>query len=264
MLVSPESVGAYAPPFSVPSYLKFTLAGLPASTVTSCVLVPYFSCQDSTVYLPAGTLSILNEPSDPLTACRPFLEMPMYPRIHGCTSHFHRIMPSSLATYSIGGVFSFGMPLLKTVVAPRYVCTLCRTGSAFLAWIFCPTTAVVMRGVYMQSFWSISTGLEVSAFADPDAPLVTWTQTFSSLPFFTRTEGSVIGFFAQYGSASRCSLTGVGGLPAKSTVPSIDPSAASAASGRAQPRAIAAILSFVIRPLLEVWEPVRTTRADLR
>src|SRR2546421_10163725 len=107
-----------------------------------------------------------------------------------------------------------------------------------------------MRGVYMQSFWSISTGLLVSALADPDAPLLTWTQTFSSLPFFTSTDGSVIGFFAQYGSASRCSLTGVGGLPAKSTVPSIEPSAASAASGRAQPRAIAAILSFVILPLL--------------
>src|SRR5712692_895066 len=170
-------------------------------------------------------------------------------------------MPSSLAAYSMGGVLSFGMPLLNTVVAPRYVWTLWRTGSVFLARIFCPTTAVVMRGVYMQSFWSISTGLEVSGLSVAGAPLLTWTQTFWSLPPFTSTDGSVIGFFAQYGSASRCSLTGVGGLPVKSTVPSIDPSTASAASGRAQPRAIAAILSFVIRPLLEVWEPVRTTRA---
>src|SRR5713101_3673960 len=160
-------------------------------------------------------------------------------------------MPSSLAAYSMGGVLSFGMPLLNTVVAPRYVWTLWRTGSVFLARIFWPTTAVIMRGVYMQSFWSISTGLEVSGLSVAGAPLVTWTHTFSSLPFFTSTEGSVIGFLAQYGSASRCSLAGVGGLPVKSTVPSIDPSAASAASGNVQPRAIAAILSFVIRPLLE-------------
>src|SRR5712691_11254960 len=163
-------------------------------------------------------------------------------------------MPSSLAGYSMGGVLSFGIPLLNTVVAPRYVWTLWRTGSVFLARIFCPTTAVVMRGVYMQSFWSISTGLEVSGLSVAGAPLLTWTQTFWSLPPFTSTDGSVIGFFAQYGSASRCSLTGVGGLPVKSTVPSIDPSAASAATGRAPPRAIAAILSFVIRPLLEVWK----------
>src|SRR5437016_6092148 len=78
-----------------------------------------------------------------------------------------------------------------------------------------------MRGSYMQSFWSIDTdsagGLAVSL-----APLVTCTQTFSSLPFFTRTEGSVMVFFAQYGSASRCSLPGVGALPPKSTVPSMD------------------------------------------
>src|SRR5712692_9405288 len=163
-------------------------------------------------------------------------------------------MPSSLAAYSMGGVLSFGMPLLNTVVAPRYVWTLWRTGSVFFARIFWPTTTVIMRGVYMQSFWSISAGLEVSGLSVAGAPLLTWTQTFWSFPFFTSTDGSVIGFFAQYGSASRCSLTGVGGLPVKSTVPSIDPSAASAASGRAQPRAIAAILSFVIRPLLEVWE----------
>src|SRR5438128_4034571 len=235
------SVGAYAPPFSVPSYLKLALAGLPASTVTSCVLVPYFSCQASTVYFPGGTLSILKLPLSPLTACRPLLEMPMYPRIHGCTSHFHFIIPSSLAVVSIGAAFSLGMPLLKRVEAPMYVCTLCRTGSPFLAWIFCPTTAVVMRGVYMQSFWSMSTTLEGSALAAPLAPLVTWTHTFCSLPFFTRTDGSVIGFFAQNGSASRWSLAGVGGLPLKSAVPSIDPSAASAASGRtaAQSTAIA-------------------------
>src|SRR5438477_9570624 len=125
----PGSVGAYAPPFSVPSYLKLTFAGLPASTVTSCVLVPYFSCQLSTVYFPGGTLSILKLPLSPLTACRPFLEMPMYPRIHGCTSHFHFIIPSSLAVVSIGAAFSFGMPLLKRVEAPMYVCTLCSTGS---------------------------------------------------------------------------------------------------------------------------------------
>src|SRR5438105_2091752 len=86
-----------------------------------------------------------------------------------------------------------------------------------------------MRGSYMQSFWSISTvsegGLAVSL-----APLVTCTQTFSSLPLFTRTEGSVMVFFAQYGSASRCSFPGVGALPPKSTAPSMV--SAIAAAGR--------------------------------
>src|SRR5207248_7229186 len=113
----------------------------------------------------------------------------------------------------MGGVFSLGIPLLKTVAEPMYVCTLCRTGSPFFAVIFCPTTAVVMRGVYMQFFCSISAVLLVSTFAAPVAPLVTCTQTFSSFPFFTRTDGSVIGVLAQYGSASRCSLAGVGAFP---------------------------------------------------
>src|SRR5258708_30221802 len=48
--------------FSVPSYLKVILTGLPAATVTSCVFSPYRSCQDATVYLPGGTLSILKSP----------------------------------------------------------------------------------------------------------------------------------------------------------------------------------------------------------
>ena len=43
----------------------------------------------------------------------------MYPRIQGCTSHFHFIIPSSFATYSMGAALSFGMPLLKRVVEPR-------------------------------------------------------------------------------------------------------------------------------------------------
>src|SRR5436309_4357272 len=110
MMVSPTVY--YAPPFSVPSYLKFALAGLPASTVTSCVLVPYFSCQASTVYFPGGTLSILNDPESLVTACSPLFDTPMYPRIHGCTSHFHFITPSSLAAVSMGEALSSGMPLL--------------------------------------------------------------------------------------------------------------------------------------------------------
>src|SRR5947207_7204073 len=110
----------YAPPFSVPLYSNFTLAGLPASTVTSCVLVPYFSCHDSTVYFPGGTSEILKLPSPPLIACRPLLDTPMYPRIHGWKSHFHFITPSSLgAAYSMGAALSLGMPLLNRVAAPR-------------------------------------------------------------------------------------------------------------------------------------------------
>ena len=53
------------------------MAGLPASTVTSCVLVPYFSCQDSMVYLPGGTFSILKLPESEVTACSPFFDTPM-------------------------------------------------------------------------------------------------------------------------------------------------------------------------------------------
>src|SRR3982751_2233029 len=86
-----------------------------------------------------------------------------------------------------------------------------------------------MRGSYMQSFWSISTG-SVGGFAASLAPLVTCTQTFSSLPLFTRTAGSVIVFFAQYGSASRCRLPRGGGLPPKSTEPSMVSAIAAAGS----------------------------------
>src|SRR5207237_10238258 len=75
----PGSVGAYAPPFSVPSYLKLTFAGLPASTVTSWVVVPYFSCQLSTVYFQGGTMSILNGPSTWLLVRKPPLVAPVYP-----------------------------------------------------------------------------------------------------------------------------------------------------------------------------------------
>jgi len=39
------------------------------------------------------------------------------------------------------------MPLLKSVLAPRYVWTLCRIGSPFLAMIFWPTIAVVVARV---------------------------------------------------------------------------------------------------------------------
>src|SRR5438874_9280429 len=77
-----------------------------------------------------------------------------------------------------------------------------------------------MRGVYMQSFWSMVTALDGTAAASL-APLVTCTQTFSSLPPFTSTDGSVMVFLAQYGSASRCSLPATGALPVKSTLPSM-------------------------------------------
>src|SRR2546429_687303 len=112
----------------------------------SCFLVPYFSCQDSIVYLPGGTLSILNEPSAPVTALAPF---------------------------------------------------------------------------------------------------ETWPQTFSSWPLFRGTEGSVMGFLAQNGSASRCSLAAVGILPPKSPSPSIDPAAnAAQGSSAAQITAIAAVFQL--------------------
>src|SRR5207249_10070849 len=51
--------------------------------------------------------------------------------------------------------------------------------------------------------------------------LLTCTQPFSSLPFVTSTAGSVMVFFAQRGSASGCSLPGVGAFPVKSTSPSM-------------------------------------------
>ena len=97
----------------------------------------------------------------------------------------------------------------------------------------------------MQSFWSISTSLASAATGTSLAPLETWTQTFSSLPFLTRTSGLVIGFLAQNGSASRCSLAAVGGLPLKSTEPSIEP-AANAAQGNsaAHIAAIAALFGL--------------------
>src|SRR5258708_15543563 len=66
-------------PVSVPSYLKITLAGLPGSTLISCDLAPYLSCQASMVYQPGGTGSIRYAPGPPVTHCRGFREMPMYP-----------------------------------------------------------------------------------------------------------------------------------------------------------------------------------------
>src|SRR3954467_14700804 len=106
-----------------------------------------------------------------------------------------------------------------------------------------------MRGSYMQSFWSISTTLS-GTLAVSLAPLVTWTQTFSSLPLFTATEGSVIGFFAQYGSASRCNLPGVGALPLKSIEPSMV--SAIAAAGSSTAAATASSLEQVISAPLSV------------
>src|ERR1700760_1272406 len=100
----------------------------------------------------------------------------------------------------MGAALSFGMPLLKSVAAPRYVWTLWRMGSSFLAVIFWPATAVIMRGVYMQSFWSISTAVEGAAASF--APLVTCTQVSASLPSLAATDGAFIGFLAQKGSAS--------------------------------------------------------------
>ena len=99
-----------------------------------------------------------------------------------------------------------------------------------------------MRGVYMQSFWSIST-TAAGAVASL-APLVTCTQTFSSLPPFTLTVGSVMVFLAQNGSASRCSLPAVGTLPVKSTTPSMV--SADAATGISSAAAMASSLEQFI------------------
>src|SRR6266404_6461759 len=101
----------------------------------------------------------------------------------------------------------------------------------------------------MQSFWSTSTG-SAGGFAVSFVPLVTCTQTFSSLPPLTVTAGSVIGFFAQYGSASRCSLPGVGALPENSIEPSMV--SAIAAAGRIRAAATASTLERVISTPLRV------------
>src|SRR3954467_3945573 len=161
----------------------------------------------------------------------------------------------------MGAALSFGMPLLKSVLEPRYVCTLWRTGSPFLAWIFWPTTAVVIRGSYMQSFWSISTVVS-GALAVSFAPLVTCTQTFSSFPPFTETAGSVMGFLAQKGSASRCSLPGVGALPVKSTVPSMDSAIAAAGMNKAAAIATAKAREQVISDPLGDMSALRLANAS--
>jgi hypothetical protein len=57
--------------------LNVALPSLPFSTVTSIVFVPYFSCHASTVYLPGCTLSILNLPSEPVSACSPVFDTPV-------------------------------------------------------------------------------------------------------------------------------------------------------------------------------------------
>src|SRR3954466_8771775 len=88
-----------------------------------------------------------------------------------------------------------------------------------------------MRGSYMQSFWSISTSFASAATGTSLAPFETWTHTFSSLPFFVRTDVAIIGCLAQNGSASGRSLGAGGALPVKSTSPSVAP-AAKAAQGR--------------------------------
>src|SRR6185437_767790 len=60
-------------------------------TVTFCSIFPYRSCQAVSVYVPAGILSIFHDPSPSLVAAKNGLsKTPMYPVIHGCTSHLTR------------------------------------------------------------------------------------------------------------------------------------------------------------------------------
>src|SRR5262249_26887176 len=104
---------------------KVTFAGVSATTVSWVVLVPKRSCHASSVYLPAGTLGIVNEPSSPVTAKNGWLEIPTYAVIQGWTSHLNlRTEPVSLNFLAIGGKPGISA-WLKIVEGPRYACTLC-------------------------------------------------------------------------------------------------------------------------------------------
>src|SRR2546428_11394140 len=91
--------------------------------------------------------------------------------------------------------------------------------------------------------------VEAGGLAVSLAPVVTCAQTVSNVPSFTSPEGSVVGFFAQKGSASRCSLPGVGACPVNSSSPSMV--SAIAAAGLISAAATAMSLEQVIsNPLL--------------
>src|SRR6185503_5830136 len=87
-------------PFSVPSKENLISADLLASTVTCAVFRPYLECQASTVYLPAGTLSSLNDPSAPVVWKNGWSVTTRNPVIHGCTSHLNLRFAVSVATLS--------------------------------------------------------------------------------------------------------------------------------------------------------------------
>src|SRR6476620_3538740 len=87
-------------PFSVPSNENLRSSALLASTVTCAVFRPYLECQASTVYLPAGTLSSLNDPSAPVVWKNGWSVTTRNPVIHGCTSHLNLRFAVSVATLS--------------------------------------------------------------------------------------------------------------------------------------------------------------------
>src|SRR5690349_19849517 len=166
--------------------------------------------------------------------------------------------PGLSATYSMGFADAFGMPLLNTVAAPRYVWTLCRIGSLFLPVIFWPTTAAWTRGLYMQFCWPTMMGGASAAALESGAPFTTCTQTLTSFWSFTMTASSVIGVLPQNGSESRFSFSIAGGVPVNSTAP-LTVSAADRVGSASAARAAASGVFQVFMRALFSWDVVGET-----
>src|SRR5258706_410616 len=91
---------------------KVTLVTSPALTSTAWVALPRVSCQTSRVYLPTGTLSNLNAPSDCVTSKNGLSVTTTQPFIQPCTSQ-RSAMISALAKVSLTSLRYFGCARLN-------------------------------------------------------------------------------------------------------------------------------------------------------
>src|SRR5262249_52754990 len=140
----------------------------------------------STLYEPAGTLSIEKDPSAPLTAKKGCDETTTKPLIHGCTSHMNLMTFVSSSSFDTGAE-PLGCAWLNHVSVPLYVCTLCSVSSLFLMSISWPDTTPWIRGEYMQSCWLMAACVAGALYSPLTLSFAMRTNVSASLPLLTTT-----------------------------------------------------------------------------
>src|SRR6266851_1352283 len=115
--------------------------------VTVCgSLVPYSSCQATTVYVPGGRFFKSNLPSLSVTWKYGFGRTAMYAFIHGCTLHFTGMATSSRVNdFSIGAAPG-GCDSFHSRLSLGIGWMLCVVWSLFTTSIFWPTCMAITCG----------------------------------------------------------------------------------------------------------------------